>query len=237
MIIQLRSTITYDVVGDQVVFLNPDTQAVYSLPADIISAISGSTLTLSSEIPPSYLSELHEAGLTEPHPSPLSRRKLLAGTGAIAGAGLVAMSLPAVAAASSGSQLPARSGLWYWDFGADGGGVITYKVLQVVLFESVFPEITGANEDDVTITVDLGLGITVEVFSFRGTLTIDDNAGRRWSSGDDSLTSSNQQTVFNRLVALRALTTAPVLPSVVRIAGTAIASAALTGRFTNYPTP
>ena len=236
MIIQLRSTISYDVVGDQVVFLNPDTQAVYSLPLEVVAGISGTTLTLTSETPPSYLSELHEAGLTDIRPSTLSRRKLLAGTGAVAGAGLVAMSMPSLAAASSGVALPARSGLWYWDFGADGNNVITSKVFQVVLFDSIFPEITGDNRNDVTITVDLGLGISVEVFDRRDSGTIDGNAGHRWSSGPD-LTSSNQQTVFNRLVALRALSTAPVFPSTVRISGTAIATADLTWRFTNYPNP
>lgn len=146
MIIQLRSTITYDVVGDQVVFLNPDTRAVYSLPADFIAGISGTTLTLTSETPPSYLSELHAAGLTDMRPSTLSRRKLLAGTGAVAGAGLVAMSLPSLAAASS-SPVPARAGFWnVRSTGSAGDGTLLSIDLRVFLAPASFPEVSDISQ-------------------------------------------------------------------------------------------
>ena len=146
MIIQLRSTITYDVVGDQVVFLNPDTQAVFSMPAEVISGICGTTLTLTSETPPSYLSELNEAGLTDMRPSKLSRRKLLAGTGAVAGAGLVAMSLPSLATASS-SPVPARAGLWnVRSTGSDGEGNLQNINLRVFLAPASFPEVTDISQ-------------------------------------------------------------------------------------------
>lgn len=223
MTLGLHKTVTYDIVGNHVVFLNTATHQVHTLPVEVVDKLTDTTLTLVPGTPETYLTELTETGIITGSEGALTRRKLLAGSGAIAGAGLLAMSLPGVAAASSGVQLPQRTGFWYWDSIGVGQSGIDSKTLHVILLNSVFPEITGANEQTVAIDIDLGEGISVEASNYYDTATVLGEAGRNWNT--DPIVANP---ALARLIALRSESPPPVLPSTVSIAGVAIAQAELT---------
>lgn len=121
MNLQLRDSVTYDVVGDRIVFLNMATSGVYTLPVDVVNSCGDLSITLRPGTTHRVVQQLVEAGIVHPPGSSLSRRSLLAGSGVVAGAGLVAMSLPGVAAASSTGAPPQdppvqpKAAFWFWE--------------------------------------------------------------------------------------------------------------------------
>jgi hypothetical protein len=110
--IQLAPFVTAERVGDTVVLLNSRTHSVYSLPTGIVADVSGNTLTMSLLATPDHIYDLAKHQLIDTPPTAVSRRGFLSLTTATVGGGLVAMSLPTVAVASS---MPAQTvqGAWW----------------------------------------------------------------------------------------------------------------------------
>ena len=112
MIIQLRSHVSVERVADTAMFLNSQTQTVYTFPGGLVGDVSGNTLTLSPQTTDNHINELVRHQLIEsPSPS-VTRRGFLGLTTATVGGGLVAISLPTVVAASSDSHTTIRGAWW-----------------------------------------------------------------------------------------------------------------------------
>ena len=93
----------WEVVGSEVVILDTTSHTTHRLTGDLarsfLAAISGQPVS------PREVSALQERGFLEPGP-PVSRRTLMAGGVAGLGIGLTSLSMPAVAAATSGHLIP-----------------------------------------------------------------------------------------------------------------------------------
>ena len=106
--VRLAPDVICELVGDQVVVLIPARSEVISLSgaqAEIVRRLQeGQTLSGSDD---AHVRELIAAGVAV---TDMSRRSLLVGSGLAVGAGMTAMSLPAVAVSSSASIFPVSEG-------------------------------------------------------------------------------------------------------------------------------
>ena len=113
--VRLAPDVICELVGDQVVVLIPARSEVISLSgaqAEIVQRLQErQTLSRSDD---AYVRDLIEAGVVV---AGISRRSLFVGSGLVVGAGITAMSLPAVAASSSASFFPFTLG------GGDGAPI------------------------------------------------------------------------------------------------------------------
>ena len=225
MIIQLRSHVSVERVGDTAMFLNSQTQTVYTFPGGLVGDVSGNTLTLSPHTTDNHINELVRHQLIEsPSPS-VTRRVFLGLTTATVGGGLVAISLPTVVAASSGGADPSTNGYWNWEI-PDG----TPAQFSVFLLNSEFPELDDVSPFDVTFDVDLGAGIIVTLPTYISSGLVGGQPAKWWGSGfvDDS--------TRTRMIQLGTHPTPPILSAVGKLAGVKFADLMLEGLFTTWPT-
>jgi len=100
--INLSSHVVAQVVGDELLLLDSTTQGVYSLAlSDVVDHSEGFQSLTVSEAAEGVAASLCEQGLATAETAGLSRRALVGTGSAVLGAGLLALSLPTAAAASS----------------------------------------------------------------------------------------------------------------------------------------
>ena len=107
MKLTLSSHVVAQVVGGELLLLDSTTQSVYSLAvSDVVDHSDDFRSLTVSEAAAGFAVSLCEEGLATAETAGLSRRALVGTGGAAVGAGLLALSLPTAAAASSGESGP-----------------------------------------------------------------------------------------------------------------------------------